>query len=197
MKKRINKNHLNAKQQFREAAIYLKQSQKHIYSIVILFFLSMLFGFLFRSHLTVLNDLLRGIIDQTRGLSAPELIFFIMQNNMQTSLVSMLLGMFLGIFPLVNAIMNGVVVGYVIGLTYNLTGETHWLRLVPHGIFELPAVFISLGLGIKLGFSIFAKKAKNNFKNNFYNSLNVFLLVVIPLLIIAAIIEGLLIAFYG
>jgi len=31
-------------------------------------------------------------------------------------------------------------------------------RLLPHGIFELPAVFISLGMGLKIGMFIFQKK---------------------------------------
>ena len=31
-------------------------------------------------------------------------------------------------------------------------------RLLPHGIFELPAIFISLGLGLRFGMFIFQKE---------------------------------------
>jgi len=40
-------------------------------------------------------------------------------------------------------------------LSVGIEGYGILWRLVPHGIFELPAVFISLGLGIKLGTFIF------------------------------------------
>ena len=63
-------------------------------------------------------------------------------------------------------------------------------RIFPHGIFELPAVFISLGLGLKLGTFIFQRNKLKAFAEFFWNSLRVFLFIVLPLLIIAAIIEG-------
>ena len=57
----------------------------------------------------------------------------------------------------------------------------------------MPAVFISLGLGLKLGMFIFSKKPGLELRKRFFESLNVFLFIVVPLLIIAAIIEGILI----
>jgi len=66
---------------------------------------------------------------------------------------------------------------------------TLW-KLFPHGIFELPAVFISLALGMKLGTFIFQKKKMNSFKDYLWNSFRIFIFVVIPLLVIAAFIEG-------
>ena len=58
----------------------------------------------------------------------------------------------------------------------------------------VPMIELSFGLGIRLGFGVFSKE---KFKERFYHSFNVFLMIIIPLLIIAAIIEGLLIAFMG
>ena len=68
-------------------------------------------------------------------------------------------------------------------------------RLLPHGIFELPAVFISLGLGIRLGTTLFNRNVKNIDKEIFRrlrNSFKVFIFIVLPLLVVAAIIEGVL-----
>ena len=64
------------------------------------------------------------------------------------------------------------------------------LRLLPHGIFEIPALILSLGLGLKLGFFIFTKNKKKYLKDNLINSLRVFVYIILPLLIIAAIIEA-------
>jgi len=70
-------------------------------------------------------------------------------------------------------------------------------RILPHGIFELPAVFIALGMGLKFGGFIFQKEKIKSLREYFWNSLRVFLFVVLPLLIIAGIIEGTLIFFSG
>lgn len=191
--------HLNTKTQFKEALAYLKESSSYIYSAIFLFAISIVFGIVFKENLSFIDKILREIVDKTAGLSAPELIFFILQNNLETALLSLLLGIFFGIFPIFNALANGVIIGYVLALSYKVAGLSSWWRILPHGIFELPAIFIALGLGMKLGFTIFLKKQNKikEFKRRFYNSFNVFLMIVIPLLIIAAIIEGLLIAFVG
>ena len=58
-------------------------------------------------------------------------------------------------------------------------------RLLPHGIFEIPAILISTSLGIRLGTDF------KNFKKNLKSAIRVFLLIIVPLLVIAGIIEGL------
>ena len=54
-----------------------------------------------------------------------------------------------------------------------------------------------VGLGIKFGTFIFKKNKKDAFKEYLINCLRVFIFVIIPLLIIAAIIESSLIIFLG
>ncbi|MFH1289814.1 MAG: stage II sporulation protein M [Nanoarchaeota archaeon] len=186
---------LSIKKQFKEAASYLKESSTYIYSSIILFALGSIFGFIFREHLTFLEKFLEELILKTEGLNAPEMIFFILQNNLQGSFFAVFFGIFLGIYPIISSISNGVILGYVLARTYEIAGILYWWRLLPHGIFELPAIFISFGLGIKLGFSLFLNRKirAKEFKRRFYNSINALLMIIIPLLILAAIIEGLLI----
>ena len=189
---------LNIVQQFKESLLYLKESYKYFYVSIFIFIISAVVGFTNSSRFSFIDDLLKEIISKTANLNALELTFFIMQNNMLSALLALAGGIFFGIMPIFNAISNGVVIGYVMSKSYQIAGASILFRLVPHGIFELPAIFISLGLGIKLGFSIFTNKNKGKeFLRRFYNSANVFLMIVIPLLIIAAIIEGLLIALVG
>ncbi len=195
MKKRVNKSKLNIKQQFKESLSYIKESSGYIYLAILIFIISGIFGFVNASNLTFIDNLLKEIISQTTNLNALELIFFILQNNLLSALISLAGGIFLGIFPIFNAMTNGVIIGYVMSRSYSVAGLGILWRLVPHGIFELPAIFISLGLGMKLGFSIVLKNRSKEFARRFYSSANAFLMVVIPLLIIAAIIEGFLIAF--
>jgi len=173
---------------------YLVETKYYILSIIALFILSILFGFAFPELFTQFNEILREILDETEGLSTFGLIAYIFANNFQSSLSGMLFGIVLGIFPIGATILNGTLLGYVLHLSWGVSGINEFWRLLPHGVFELPAVFISLGLGIRLGSFVFAKKKMASLAYHLYNSLLVFVLVVLPLLIIAAIIEGILIA---
>lgn len=189
------KKELSLKKQFKEATTYIKESSNYIFFVVAFFLFSILIGFVFRENLTFLDELLKEMFAKAADMNTFEITFFILQNNLQSSIMAMLIGIFLGIFPIMSTLMNGVVLGYVLGISYEIAGITSWWRLFPHGIFELPAIFISFGLGIKLGFTLFLNKKirVREFKKRFYNSMNTLLMVIIPLLIIAAIIEGLLI----
>ena len=185
---------LDFKKQFREAEAYLKESQYYIYFAFLVFAAATLVGFVWAEQFAFLGVLLSDLVGQTIGMNGTELIFFILQNNLQSAFFGFLGGIFLGVFPLFNAIINGIVLGYVAELVVSEVGAGQLIGLLPHGIFELPAIFISLGMGVKLGLAIFAKDKAGEFRRRFFEGANVFLFVVVPLLVIAAIIEGVLIA---
>ena len=104
--------------------------------------------------------------------------------------MAVIFGFFFGLIPIIATLANGYVVGFVTSIVVSSEGVLSLWRLFPHGIFELPAVFISLGMGVKFGTFIFQKKKAEAFREFFWNSLRVFVFIVIPLLIIGAIIEG-------
>ena len=103
----------------------------------------------------------------------------------------------LGIFPIFNAVFNGILLGYVYSKAVPIAGYFVIWRVLPHGIFELPAIFIALGLGVHLGASFFGKEKIKTLSKRFRLSFKAFLTVVLPLLVIAAIIESLLVVFAG
>jgi stage II sporulation protein M len=166
-------------------------------------------------------------------MSRGELISFIFLNNLQSSFFGMVFGIALGIFSMITSVLNGYLLGFVSSKAVYEGGILVLWRLFPHGIFELPALFLSTGLGLKLGLPFIYRyfkyywKKQNNFallmgilflplsiiltlisnKNlrkyqlkdflfRFNNSLRVFLFVIFPFLLIAAIIEGILISFF-
>ena len=57
------------------------------------------------------------------------------------------------------------------------------------------AIFFSIGIGLKIGTDIFRKDAMKKLRYNFREGLRFFVFVVLPLLVVAGIIEGLLIGF--
>ena len=188
---------LNAfKKNYLECFSFLKESKKYIYSILIVFFVFALFGFFFPFPESIIGKLLeyfKEILEKTQGYNSIEMIGFIFSNNLKATLFSMLLGFFLGFFSIFNAILNGVILGIVAKMSVTQVGILSLFRLLPHGIFELPAVFISLGLGVKFGSFLLKKDRAKYFKIYLLKSLKVYFYIVLPLLILAAIIEGLLI----
>ena len=144
-------------------------------------------------------EILENLVNKTEGLGLIDLIVFIIANNIMSSFFSLILGIFLGIFPIGVIIVNAYILGFVANKTVVIEGFLVLWRLLPHGIFEIPAVLISVSLGIRLGFLLIyncIKDYKNlriKFLNNIKESIRIFLLIVVPLLVIAGIIEGLLI----
>ena len=101
----------------------------------------------------------------------------------------MVLGVLFGIFPIMICVVNGYLLGFVASEAVAAEGLFTMWRIFPHGIFELPAVIFSIGIGIKIGMSVFDGKVKYNFKEG----LRFFVFVVLPLLVVAGVIEGILV----
>jgi stage II sporulation protein M len=184
------------KEEYVKSFNYIKKSKNFIYFSISLFFLFSLIGlfvpvpeFIEEEILKIISEL----IQKTNGLGLGGLIGFIFTNNFQSSFFSVIFGAILGILPIFAIIFNGYLLGFVVSIVIKSGGIFSLWKILPHGIFELPAIFISFGLGIKLGSFIFYKKKLFLFKEYFWNSLRVFLFIIFPLLVIAAIIEGTLI----
>lgn len=178
---------------YKEAFDYIYESRKYTYIVLLIFLISGVYGFVFADNLAFINEIVKELVEKTAGLSGVGMTLFIFFNNLQTSFIGMLGGILLGIFPILASLFNGIIVGYVIERSWELTGFYELWRLLPHGIFELPAIFISLGLGMKLGMFVFDKNPGKEFTRRIRLSLISFVLVILPLLVVAAIIEGVLI----
>ena len=195
-----NKKNFNIIEEYKKSWNFVKESRNFIYSIMGIFFIFSLIGFFIPTPSIISEQILKFIKElllKTQNMGYFELIKFIFFNNTQSSFFGMIFGIVLGIFPLIAVIANGYVLGFVASLAVNSEGILVLWRLLPHGIFELPAIFISLGLGLKIGTFIFQKEKFESLKKYSLNSLRVFLFIVLPLLIIAAIIEGSLIYLVG
>lgn len=196
-KLQIGKKRFSLESQFFEALKYIKESRNYIYLVIGIFLLSALIAFIYPSNFSFFDNLLRDLLDKTKGLSGFSLISYIFTNNVFSAFLGLFFGIFLGLFSFINSMINGAVLGYVFAKIYAINGTNDFWRILPHGVFELPAIFIALGLGIKLGLFIFSRNMKEEFLRRFYNSFLAFLLIIVPLLILAAIIEGLMITLLG
>jgi stage II sporulation protein M len=138
----------------------------------------------------IIGQLLKELVEKTEGMNFPQLLMFIFQNNLLASFVGIIFGIILGLYPLFSGFFNGYVLGFVAGKAVEIDGVEVMWRLFPHGVFELPALLISLALGLRLGVSLFKKNVRKELSYNLRESMRVFLYVIIPLLILAAVIEA-------
>ncbi|MEK6885575.1 MAG: stage II sporulation protein M [Nanoarchaeota archaeon] len=185
----------------------IKRSKKYIYFSIGLFFFFVLLALILPVPAEIdrtIRNILEVILFKAFGLEEINLIAFIFNNNLNASVIGLFAGIFFGIVPLIFAISNGYMLGYVIkNLIAHLgffNGTLSLWRLLPHGIFELPAIFISIGIGLRLGFSLILALNNSDFRifwSDLKDALRVLVLIIIPLLVLAAIIEGSLMILLG
>ncbi len=174
---------------YKDSLKFLRGSKRYIFFALIIFLIFFIIGFLFPVFFEdKIIELLTGLKSLFAEKSLFETIFLIFFNNIRAGFFAMILGIGLGVIPLIILIVNGYLLGFVSrGAVGNENIFILW-RLLPHGIFELPAFLFSAGVGLKLGMCFLKKNI--SLKKEIKKSLIFFLLVIIPLFLIAAIVEG-------
>jgi stage II sporulation protein M len=140
-----------------------------------------------------LQDLLKQFAQMFQGMPKLKLAAAIFFNNSLKTLLAILMGPLLGLAPIIFLIVNGAILGAVVPVAVESKGL--WISImtiVPHGIFELPAIFLGTSIGLKLGLHPFrrlAGKADSTLVAELGHGLRLFLSVILPLLLLAAAIE--------
>ena len=137
-----------------------------------------------------LQDLL-GTFPDISNMSLIELFGFVAANNTIKSLLFMLGGLLGGVLPLFFVVFNGFFIGWVayslgssVGLGYVVAG------LMPHGVFEIPAILLAMSMGVSLGYAALnSLKGSGSLWGEARTALGFFLTRVFPLLVLAAVIE--------
>lgn len=162
-----------------------------------IFCLTFLVGFIhpffFREEIV---EMLRKLMVMLDGKSTFYLVGYIFFNNLKASFFAFVLGIGLGVVPAFTCVVNGYLVGFV--TRHSVQAEGIWViwKILPHGVFELPAVMFSIGMGLRLGSQVLTvRSGKKEVGRVFREGLRFFVFVVLPLLVLAAVIEGVLIGF--
>lgn len=115
-------------------------------------------------------------------------IFSIFINNFKVAAFSIWLSFIIGLYPVMSAFLNGRDIGIVaMSLLNNGHSFSYFLSgISPHGIFEIPAMFIAWGLGIWCAKGL----EKKEYKQRVSRANRVLVFYILPLLVVAAIIEG-------
>lgn len=181
---------------------YKEKIRPHLLSIIIVLIIFTVVGYLFaRGNSEKIAEFIKemftdkNIIDEMGRIDG----FKLFLNNLRVAIMSVLLGFipFLALPYLIMAV-NGAVIGGVFGAGATLSGGLPIWKIIvfgilPHGIFELPALFLAAAIGIRLsrmvGQAIMKKEGREPVRPFIKDALKFFTLVILPMLVIAAIIE--------
>ncbi len=117
----------------------------------------------------------------------------IMTNNIAVSLAACATGMLAGLGPVFMMLFNGLLIG-VVGSACARAGMSLalWSFVAPHGVLELPAIFIAGGAGLLLGKGILfpgTLPRRDSIAEAGADAIRL-LLGVLPLLVVAGLVEG-------
>ncbi|MCW4036142.1 MAG: stage II sporulation protein M [Candidatus Bathyarchaeota archaeon] len=151
---------------------------------------------------SILDDLMAALPD-LEGMDMTMIFLFVLFNNITKSFIWMVLGIVGSFPPLYFSIMNGFLLGsfsYSIVLEHSMAFTA--AALVPHGIIEVPTILLSSAAGMGLGYQLINRlRGRGNLRVEFAMALRLFITRIIPLLLLAALIEftltPLLVAFLG
>ncbi len=173
-----------------------KPVSSYIFIIYVIFFLSLANGYLMavqdpQGSRQAIDQLFSGL-GFARNISTFELFIFIFLNNSIKAFLVILLGFFFGIVPIFFTFSNANIIGVVLAVFGAREGFVRVaLSLLPHGIFEIPAVLIASGYGLWLGVRFYRKlRYGEPWKDAFMFSMKKYFTVVLPLLLLAAFIEA-------
>lgn len=145
---------------------------------------------LFEDIFLELESLGKRVFNESTAVQGFTTLFL---NNWRAATLMMALGPLLGLFPLIGLLINGSLVGVIVGLMSDRP-LILMVSILPHGIIELPAIFISAAFGMKLGWCWLRKPPSPStrgsvFRSNLSTIVRFIWPLVTILLILSAIIE--------
>ncbi len=173
---------------------------------LILFFAAVVVGRSPGNAAGFIQEQIRGIAElaqRAQGEANPQLSMFwiIFKNNITAAVITMYMGIAAGVFPLFTMVLNGMVIGFMFGQIAEQGVNVFPLvvkGILPHGIIELPALFLASGFGMLLGVgllkgvfgSLFGKKGSWQLFRRSLKGTVPALLVLVAALLLAALIES-------
>jgi stage II sporulation protein M len=181
-----------------ERRAYLKRLYPYLKTSLVIFGSGIVVGLMSVTHFPELaghfESSVVGFVKMFRGLSRLELAAAIFLNNALKTLVGIILGVLFGIIPVVFLVANGIALGVVFLLSAQSRGALlSLLSIVPHGLLELPAVFLGTSIGLMIGSHAVKQlfgRVETTLGGELYRGLRFFCTVILPLLLIAALVEA-------
>jgi stage II sporulation protein M len=170
----------------------LQDARHYIIAAVVLFIAGVLAGFMQSDYFTLSVSHFEVLAGFLKNQNAVLVIIFLLLKNALACFIVLWTGVLLGIVSMFAAVQNGILMGAILSRQESVL--LAFLSILPHGIFELPAFFTACGVGLWRGMWLFRRYKHETYKERARKGYLVFFRMILPLLGIAAVIEGILIA---
>ena len=140
-----------------------------------------------------MTEMFQAIAGNYRGLAGGMLFFNILLQNVMATIFVLISGVLVGIIPIFVIGANGFVLGVVYRQAAEVMGYSKAaLKVLPHGVFELPALLFAASYGHWLGVMVVRRmrgKESTLIRILIEHAFRRYFAIVFPLLIVAAAIE--------
>jgi stage II sporulation protein M len=176
---------------------YLKAIQIYVIGASFLFVVSIGAGIALFSYDTSLATQILGPLREMFGplaeRSSFELFSFILFHNLSKAFLVLLFSPFILITPVIFIAVNGFFFGMVAGVAVAQVGISQFfLAIFPHGVVEIPTIFLVAGASAHLGIKVMKNflGVQKDLRLVIKDTLLFFILVLVPLFVIASFLES-------
>ena len=147
-------------------------------------------GWLYPEQFPFLKGLSKELVEGFIDTNSVTFISKLLVRNLIAAYITTCIISLWGFFPASAAISNGLLLGWAIAYASVASHPKIAIMLIPHGIFEWPAAIIGWGVGMWKGLGYRFSSMKFSYKERFIKANVVYFTVIVPMLFVAAIIEG-------
>ncbi len=174
---------------------FFKKNKIYLKLLTIMFFVAFIFGFLLGDRFpNMIEEVINSIKEKDIGQGFFENFKFIFSHNISIALFIIIAHLLLFV-PTFILIYNAFITGAIMRYFFMENGYSVFLKILPHGIFEILGIIIattfSLKLSIKL-LDLITRQENKSYVNFIKNNYQIIFLIIL-LFLIAAIIETILI----
>lgn len=140
-----------------------------------------------------MTEVFQVVVGNYRGLAGGMLFFNILVQNVMATIFVLISGVIVGIIPTFAIGSNGFGLGVLYRQAAEVSGYSKAaLKVLPYGVFEIPALLIAASYGLWLGVTVIQRlrgKESTLLRSHIEHAFRRYFAIVFPLLVIAAAIE--------
>ena len=175
---------------YSDALKTISEARNCIFIAMVLYGCAIIIGWTYADNFSFLEEQVKRLAAQFAGKNAITFILTIFLHNLIATYVAMCFVVLFGVVPTIIAVFNGLILGWVIAESPGGSTANIWMVLIPHGIFEWPAMLIAWGVGLWRGVGYRFSQTGGTWKERWEVANKIYFTITLPLLLIAAIIEG-------
>lgn len=168
----------------------IRRSAVFILMAVIVYAVSAYIGYRRAEHFSLFNEMADKLVSDFQDKLGIQMFWSILYHNLLATYVTMCFVTLFGLIPLAICCVNGLMLGWVLATASQVTATGLMAMLIPHGLFEWPAMMLSWGIGIWRGIGYRFTDPSKGFYERWMAANKLFAGLMLPLLILAALIES-------